>query len=305
MPAHVSNNRHYWNQVLFEFFLVCLAFVLAFSIASYLNFSDQFYRWAMQYEDTLDIDELPLALLVFFAGLLWFAHRRMQESSQLIQKNHRLLQRVLQVQETERKRLAQDLHDELGQYLNAIKVQATSLLSDPHCSTDTRKTTGLIVHTAEHGYQSARHLMQSLRPVALDAFGLTAALEQLIETWRNTQKPSEDTETHTHYSLQINGDIDDLDEASNIAIFRIMQEALTNIAKHAKASKASFVLNKSPTTLTLTIRDNGVGFKEQTNPSAYGLLGMQERTESLNGRFFMNSLPGQGTTIQLNLPTNI
>lgn len=299
--APISTSQEHWQQILLDFALVATALLAAFGLSSYFNISDQFYQWAMQYEDSLDIDELPMVLMVYFAGLLWFANRRMHESRRLIKQNHALLQRVLTVQETERKRLAQDLHDELGQYLNAIKVQATSLLVEPEVSAETTKTSQLIVNTAEHGYQSARQMMQSLRPVALDECGLSAAIEHLVETWRHTQAQSP-RETSTSYRLAIHDNIDQFDETLNIAVFRIVQEALTNVAKHAQATHVDIVLKLEKDKLNIVCLDNGIGFTPHANMHGYGLMGIKERAEALHGKLILDSAPQDGTRIAVSIP---
>lgn len=298
----IPNSHQHWKKIFLDFSLVAFALLVAFAISSYFNVSDQFYEWAMQYEDSWDIDELPLVLLVYFAGLLWFANRRMHESRRLIKQNHALLQRVLTVQETERKRLAQDLHDELGQYLNAIKVQATSLLVEPTVSAETAKTSHLIVETAEHGYQSARHMMQSLRPVALDECGLSAAIEHLIETWRHAQQNSP-TKMRTLYSLAIRNNIDQFDETLNIAVFRIVQEALNNVAKHSNANHVEIALNINKEALTIECKDNGSGFNSAATSPGYGLMGIRERAEALHGSLKIDSDAEQGTNIMVSIPT--
>lgn len=299
--ANLANSKQHWKQVLSDFGLVTIALCVAFAISSYFNVSDRFYQWAMQYEESWDIDELPLVLLVYFAGLLWFANRRMNESRRLIKQNHALLQRILTVQETERKRLAQDLHDELGQYLNAIKVQATSLLGESKISAETAKTSHLIVKTAEHGYQSARHMMQSLRPVALDECGLSAAIEHLVETWRHTQRQSP-KHLQSCYSLAIRENIDQFDETLNIAVFRIIQEALNNIAKHANANLVDVALNIHKDHLMIQCQDNGIGFNTESTSPGYGLIGIRERTEALHGQLTITSAPNEGTTILVLIP---
>lgn len=299
--ANISNSKQHWKLVFSDFGLVTLALCLAFTASSYFNVSDRFYQWAMQYEESWDIDELPLVLLVYLAGLLWFANRRMNESRRLIKQNHALLQRVLTVQETERKRLAQDLHDELGQYLNAIKVQATSLLVESKVSAETAKTSHLIVKTAEHGYQSARHMMQSLRPVALDECGLSAAIEHLIETWRHTQQQSP-TRLQTSYGLAIRQDIDQFDETLNIAVFRIVQEALNNIAKHADANHVEIALSIHKGNLMIQCQDNGIGFNTEETTPGYGLIGIRERADALHGQLTITSATNEGTTILVSIP---
>ncbi len=287
------------KQVILDFAIVNTSAAASFVLASFFNLSDQFYQWAMQYEDHWEVDELPIMLLVYFAGLLWFASRRMQESRRLMQNNHALLQRVMTVQETERKRLAQDLHDELGQYLNAIKVQATSLLLDKSQPADKLRTAQLIVNTAEHGYQAAREMMQSLRPVALDECGLSAALEHLVNTWRAAQRTQAQP---VNYALTIDGNIDQFDETLNIALYRIVQESLNNTAKHANASQVTIDLTLADGLIILHYQDNGIGFDKSQINAGYGLLGIKERVDALRGSLSVETSLQSGTHLITSLP---
>jgi signal transduction histidine kinase len=282
----LSRTKEYWRTLGCNLIIVVLIFCFAYLVSSYFNLSDQFFLWAKAYEETLDIDELPVSLLASLAVLLWLSERKIYESNLLMKQNHALLQRILEIQETERKRIAQDLHDDLGQYLNAIKAQAASLLLDNTSSSDTRSTAQRIAQTAEYSYQAARQMMHSLRPVALDELGLAAALEHLVETWASTQLLSNNL---THYRISINGDIDGLDEQTNIAIFRIVQESLTNIAKHAKANVATISIHYSGNHLALRIKDDGVGLSIGEHTGGYGLIGIAERAEALGGKLTINS----------------
>ncbi len=283
----------YWRKIAIDSILVISAFCITYAASSYLNFSDNYFLWARQYEQTIDIDELPIALLVSLVAMLWFVKRRVYEAKQLILRNHALLQRILAVQEGERKRIAQDLHDDLGQYLNAIKVQATSLLVDASSSDDTLMVASRIALSADHAYNATRHMMSSLRPAALDELGLSAALEHLIDTWRPTQECLD----QTRYTLHIDSNIDDFDEQVNIALFRIVQEALTNVAKHAKAKHVFVNIQSAKNYLTLIIGDDGVGFNTNSPAKGYGLLGIAERVETIGGQLLIESGPGIGTKV--------
>lgn len=296
-----NRNKHYWRKLSFDFILVATIFCLSFFTSSYFNLSDNYFIWARAYEESLDIDELPIGLLASLATLLWLSERRIYESNMLIKQNHALLQRVLEVQEIERKRIAQDLHDELGQYLNAIKAQATSLIVDKTSSADTLHTAQRIVETADHGYHAARQMMHSLRPVALDELGLSAALEHLVDTWRDMQ-PLESP--NTHFQINILNDIDQLHENINIGIFRVVQEALTNIEKHAQASHVAINIKCVKNEIILNINDNGVGFDTKQKNKGYGLIGMVERAESLGGSLIVDSnLSGTSLTVTIDKAT--
>jgi signal transduction histidine kinase len=295
----LKQTKCHLSKFIFDFAAVLITFVIMFSLSSFFNFSDQFIIWASKYEHSLDIDELPLALLACLIVLLWFLQQRNYELTQLMKQNHGLLKRILAVQEEERKRLALDLHDDLGQYLNAIKVQATSLFTTPSTHEEFTKTAFLIVSTADHAYQAARQMIHTLRPVALDELGLAAALEHLVNTWRQNNQY---TQTPTEYSLYIKGEIDHLNEPMNIAIFRIVQEALTNIAKYAQANQANINIIKTSEKITLDITDDGLGFDPNNKQKGYGLLGMQERAEAFNGEMKIASALHGGTTVSIFFP---
>ena len=293
--------KKYSFRVAFDIALVLSVFVYAYFASSYFNFSDQYFDWAKKYEESLDIDELPMALLASCLALLWFAMRRIRETNLLINNNHALLKRVLEVQEEERKRIAQDLHDDMGQYLNAVKVQATSMLFEKYGTESHASIVQRIVETTEHAYQSARNLMYALRPVALDELGLAAALEHLVQSWQTTSNATPISEQKI-FKIEILGEIDHLGEAVNISIFRIVQEALTNIAKHANAKKIHIQVQAQADKLLLRIVDDGVGFNTKQKSAGYGLLGMVERAEALNGTLEISSGKHNGTKILLTIP---
>lgn len=296
-----STQKNYWRSIALDSVWVPIAFLSVYAISSHFNFSENYYLWARQYEQSIDIDELLPALLASLVALLWFAKRRINESRVLIKKNHALLQRVLEVQEGERKRIARDLHDDLGQYLSAIKAQAAGLLVDTCSSIDTQLTAKSITSSADHAYQTTHNLIRTLRPVALDDLGLSAALEHLLDTWRQISTDTmqnvakldktklDQTSRQTNYQLHINGDIDGYHETVNISVFRIVQEALTNIAKHARAQAVLIDIESNAHDLTIAITDDGVGFDTSKRNAGYGLLGIAERVEALAGSMEINS----------------
>jgi signal transduction histidine kinase len=286
-PAQKPNrNKHYWKKVSVDLVIVLAIFCTAYLLSSYFNLSDNFFMWARKYEESWDIDELPISLLASLAALLWISERRIYESNMLMKQNHALLQRVLEVQEIERKRISQDIHDELGQYLNAIIAQATGLVINKSNSKETHHTAQRMIETADHAYQSARLMMHSLRPVALDELGLSAAIEHLVDTWRDTQASSQNP---IDFQVSISDNIDEFDEQVNIGIFRIVQEALTNVAKHANANMVTITISATKNIILLKIKDNGIGFDIKEKNSGYGLIGMAERVESIGGNLTINS----------------
>lgn len=247
----------------------------------------------------LQLDEWPMAVLAFAATMVFLYARRHRELHSALADNRRLMERLLEVQEAERHRLARELHDELGQYLNAIKLDARALIT----ATD-EETAAVVARriatSADHVYGTAGNLVRSLRPPALDELGLVAALEACVDAWRQSHPA-------LHVELSAGGALDGLGEKLNLAIYRIVQEALNNCVRHARASTLSVDLTREPDNegaLLLEIRDNGVGLDSAAaGRQGSGLAGMRERALSLGGSFELLSEPGQGVTIRVEVPT--
>jgi two-component system sensor histidine kinase UhpB len=279
-----------WRDLLFAGALTVIAALLA----ARFELHEQVFEFTRRWE-WLQLDEWPAALLVFACCMGLLYARRHAQLRRALTENRRLVDRVLDVQEQERRRLARELHDELGQYLNAIKLDAQALVEGGAVEGAARR----IAASADHVYGAAGSLVRNLRPPALDELGLVAALEACVDTWRRS-----------HPALQVQlsagGDLENLGEKVNLAVYRIVQEALTNCVKHARASHAYIDLTRAPPPddgLLLEIRDDGEGLPAQTRPSGGGgLAGMRERTNLLGGRFELLSVPGQGVTIRAEIP---
>lgn len=292
----MSLTRYFWKKILFELAVIPLTFIAAFSISSHFDVFDQFYLWARKYEKTIDIDEISLAIFFTLIALVWFALRRVRESQFLIKRNQSLLNRVIQVQEEERKRIAHDLHDDLGQYINAIKTQAAILSA--HETIEVQVLSTKIMSNADHAFNSAKHLITSLRPLALDELGLAVALQYLIDTWQTN------TENKTKVHFVINDDIDHLNEQTSMIIFRVIQEALTNIAKHSDAKNVYISISYLINILTVKIIDDGNGFDIHQKTFGLGLIGIGERIEMLNGKLKIHSALNKGTEISIQIKVN-
>jgi signal transduction histidine kinase len=216
-----------------------------------------------------------------------------------------LSSRLLDAQEDERKRIASDLHDGLAQTLSAIDVWVGEALTEIQLN----KTTG-----AQKSLESARKLAQQaidevqriskhLRPAMLDNLGL-------VDTIRWSCK--EFKKVHPDTNIRINLDVPEIDvpEALKIVIFRIMQEAMNNIAKHSHATRIKITIKLENNYITLTIEDNGRGFdlkkviQDKSSRRGLGLESMKDRTELSGGTFALTPRPGIGTTIQANWPVN-
>ena len=219
-------------------------------------------------------------------------------------ENRLLTQKSLAIQEDERRILAQELHDEFGQSITAIKAVAASIDQTKHQDSEMLKSSAMTIGKfSDRMYEVARRMMRQLRPAILDEFGLILALQDMIDDWNARHE-----EVFCHFEFK--GKFDALGEEVNISIYRIVQESLTNIIKHAKASDVSVCLNRDEKDqengslhkigIRLVIKDNGIGFDE-TSHQGLGLLGMRERIEVLGGSFVLRSAINQGVEIIVSL----
>ena len=211
--------------------------------------------------------------------------------------NNRLLtQQMIHVQEEERKNLARELHDEIGQHLTAIHVDASAILKAKTIESS-RESASAIDTVARQMMDIVHSILQRLRPTGLDELGLEAALQELINVWNQRYKLVTVT-----YDLQ--GRFSDLDETTLITLYRITQECLTNIARHADARNIQISIIKAADKISFSVTDDGQGFEPLVRPSGFGLAGMRERVEGLKGELNIISTPGNGTCIKIELPCN-
>ncbi len=229
-----------------------------------------------------------------------------QHSEQLqlqLQENQRLTHKILDIQERERRHLAQELHDELGQCLTAIRTDARMLLQEhPDSHDSVNQHAESIDAVAGHIYDVTYDLMHALRPTLLDDLGLVDAVRELI---RGQQLERQGI----HMELHLKGALNDMEERYNINLYRMIQEALTNLQRHAHCSRASIRLQRfdadtDTDRLELEIRDNGGGFDPQiiSQKGRFGVLGMQTRAKALGGSLQLCSAPAQGTRLLLRIP---
>lgn len=295
--------------------IIALVLVAAAGLFMYLELSEQLFSLTRQWE-SFQIDELPAALLVLATSLVWFAWRRYREArTQLVKRqeieerleallfeNRQLARQYLQAQESERKLLARELHDELGQYLNAIKTDAVSIQEKVSNGPPPilRAATAIIRHT-DHLYSVVRDLIRELRPVALDELGLKAALEHYLDHCRQ-RMPDVDL------VADFDGDVDTLTEPLNLAIYRVIQEGVTNASRHADARHVKVRVTRDsspsavPDAVTFSVTDDGHGMNPNTPHAGLGLIGMRERVEMLNGKWSITTAPGEGFSIEARIP---
>ena len=203
------------------------------------------------------------------------------------------LRAVVEAQELERRRLARELHDETGQALTSILLGLRAM-EDAKTDEQVRAAAVELRELVVRTLQDVRQLAVELRPKALDDFGLIAALERLVETW------AEQTGIRVELAAGLPGR---LPAEIETALYRIVQEALTNIVKHARASRVSIVLSEREHAVTVVIEDDGIGFAPRsTREDGLGLVGMRERVALVGGRLEIESREGAGTTLLVEVP---
>jgi signal transduction histidine kinase len=222
-----------------------------------------------------------------------------EKTIRILEENRRLSRRLIDVQEEERKTLARELHDEMGQALTAIKTEAALIIDrcqDPGLPIG--KSARAIGAAADYLYDLTHTLIRRLRPSVLDDLGLAAALETLVSEWR-ARRPG------LPCRLTVEGDLHGLPDAVNIAIFRLVQEALTNVLRHAVASHMSVTLCRSADAVLVRVEDDGRGLDPagvKRTWQHFGLLGMRERVEGLGGCLDIESDPGRGLCLHATIP---
>jgi two-component system, NarL family, sensor histidine kinase UhpB len=215
-----------------------------------------------------------------------------------------LTQHMDEVQEAERRHLARELHDELGQCLTAIKTDAVLIRnrteqSEPRVFNSAQA----IIDTTSHIYDVVHNMITRLRPSPLDDLGLVPTLEQAITSWQAR-------EPDIQFDIRVSGRLDNLNEMMNMTVFRVVQEAITNAVRHAEASQINVIVktqkasNSDIDNLSIEIKDNGKGMvvKDLHSDVDFGLLGMRERAHSLGGEFELTSEPGNGVKVSVVIP---
>lgn len=281
--------------------------------------SEALLGWTRLHE-RLQLDELPAILLVVATCLVWFSSRRYAEAQRelalrraaegklaaALAENQRLAHQYVDMREYERKALARDLHDELGQYLNVIKLDAVAIRD----ATESRisavsATARALIETVDRVYGVVAGLISQLRPVGFDDLGVGAAIEHCIGDWR-ARLPG------TTIGLSIEADLGRLDELRALTLFRLVQEALTNVARHSGATLVEVRISErwgsgsreifDVSIVDVSIVDNGCGTDIDARRTGLGLVGMRERVAAFLGTLELASAPGGGFKITASLP---
>jgi signal transduction histidine kinase len=247
---------------------------------------------------------LTILLGFAIAGMSLYWINRLEKTSQQrkleIEKAgyelRRLSQQLVHAQEEERKRISHELHDEVGQLLTGLRIELGNL--DESGELSAGRSRGRLAETkllAEQALRAVRDLAMGLRPAMLDELGLVPALQwQGREHSRRTGIP---------VSLEVEGRLDELPEEYRTCVYRVVQEALTNIAKHASARTILIGITARNEVLAISVKDDGVGFDAKTcGRGGLGLLGMAERVKKLKGSLEVVSQAGHGSSILAKMP---
>jgi signal transduction histidine kinase len=225
----------------------------------------------------------------------------LEQSQHMQDQLRRLSRQLLSAQEDERKMISRELHDQIAQTLTGINIRLASLKTE-----SMRNTRGLqekissTQRLVEKSVDIVHRFARDLRPTVLDDLGLVPALHSFMNNFTKR--------TGVHASLAtFTMKIDKLDVAKRTVLFRVAQEALTNVARHAHASRVEVSIQKLPGCIRMKIKDDGKSFNVERAFHAQdgkhlGLLGMRERLEMVGGKFFVESAPGKGTTITAKIP---
>ena len=226
---------------------------------------------------------------------------RLLEQSRAMQEQLRHLSRqVLQAQEDERKRIRRELHDVIAQTLTGINVSLAALKRGAGRSLESfDREIELTQKLVEDSVHIVHQFARELRPAVLDDLGLIPGLHSFLKNF------TVQTGVHTH--LTAFAGVERLDAARRTILYRVAQEALTNVSRHAQASRVAVTIEKRTDGICMKITDNGKSFSVEGLSNAkvgkrLGLLGMRERLEMVSGRFEIESAPGQGTTVTAEMP---
>lgn len=309
-----------WSRDLLTVLLVVLGYVL---MAARWNLSEHFNRLALHFE-SWQLDELPLTLMLLALGMCWFAFRRLRELqaalaqktraerriAELLHHNSALSQKLITVQEDERRLIARELHDEFGQGCTAIRVEASLIQHQSAADGPMHAGAQRIAQAAEHLYSHVKDLLQSLRPQVLDSLGPEAAFAELCDAWERQ------TGIACRFVVQWADDPrcrqEAWGDALGITLYRLIQESLTNVSRHARATEVTVRLttgSEPRPQVVLSIEDNGVGLRTPSGPqdaeaplSGFGLLGMRERVAACQGQFELLAVPSGGLQVRVQLP---
>jgi signal transduction histidine kinase/ligand-binding sensor domain-containing protein len=243
-----------------------------------------------------------LALLAIAGSIGLVFKRRLDQAHRARRTQEEFSRRLIDSQEQERKRIAAELHDSLGQNLLVIKNYALMGLNAANGEHPTREHLNEISDSASLAIEEVRQIAHNLRPYQLERLGLTNTLQTMLRQIANA--------SDIGFTVEVDALDGLLSKEEEISLYRIVQEAINNILKHSGASEASIRIKRAGDEIQMTIADDGRGFKLEPAGQAelqkrgFGLTGSAERVRMLGGNQTIHSAPGQGTTILITIPTN-
>jgi two-component system, NarL family, sensor histidine kinase UhpB len=200
---------------------------------------------------------------------------------------------ALRVLEGERRRIARELHDEVGQTLTGVMLQVEALAA--RIPADLREQLDELRETARVGTEDVRRIARQLRPEALEDLGLQSALTALATAFGE--------QAGIRVERKLDASVP-LSQEQELVVYRVAQEALTNVARHAEANRVELLLQQNHAVTVLTVRDDGRGLSPGALPSSHGIRGMRERAMLIGAALEIGSKPGGGTEIKLSIPLN-
>lgn len=240
-----------------------------------------------------------VVMLTMIALAAFFYQRRIALLKKANAAQAAFTRKLIESQENERKRIAAELHDSLGQHLIVIKNLALMILQQSAQPDNMNRQVDEISREASQAISEVREISYNLRPYQLDRLGLTKAIQSIIK------------KVSASSAIAIRAEIDDIDELfskeSEINLYRIVQECINNILKHSAAANAQVIIKNNHHQLRITIADDGRGFEPamvgaREGQPGFGLTGISERAGLLNGKTLIDSVPGQGTTVTITIP---
>ena len=223
------------------------------------------------------------------------ADQQRRRTERAEQELRSLSSQLVHAQEQERRTISRELHDEIGQTLTGLGIELANLehLRDGH-KPEFRSHLGDAKRLTEETLRTVRNIAMGLRPSTLDDSGIVPAVRwQASELSRRTGVPVE---------LQIEGDFSGLGDEGRTCLYRVVQEALTNCARHAEATTIQTTMQRKKETVCLSIRDDGVGFDAGRARTGLGLVGIEERVKELGGSLAVSSWPNRGTLLDVEIP---
>ncbi|WP_460220692.1 sensor histidine kinase [Psychroserpens sp. MEBiC05023] len=239
-------------------------------------------------------------VLVTLGLILFFYYSRKKIIEKEVEKvnikldhQKKILQTTIKVQEEERNRIAQDLHDAISSKLNVVSLTTNVLIDDDSISSEHKASLNHILDITTRTLKSSRDIAHKLMPPILDKFGLKVALEELFEEFTSN------TSIKIHHDIE---SIDQLNKSDELHVFRIAQELINNALKHGKADQLQMTLKKEAKGFKLAFKDNGSGFdvKNLKKKSGIGLQNIKSRVAILNGQLFVESSKKTGSIFTIN-----